>query len=111
MVGIGASLLQQQNTAILRLLAAAASLSFWLVESLWKSFQQCYYPRLWAIENAFSDKNITEVPLQISTQWSKEFHRNTLHRFLRAFVWPHVMLPHVLIVLGGIIIAIWQLTR
>src|SRR5690242_9755990 len=39
---------------ILPLLSALASLSFWMTEALWKEFQQCYYPRLRALERAFA---------------------------------------------------------
>jgi len=103
LAGIAASF-HRDGSTLLCLLAAAASFSFWLIEALWKSFQQCFYPRLLAIENAFLNTDRSEKPLQISTQWKKAFRDRTLRRFFTVFFWPHVMLPHVLIVIGGVLI-------
>jgi hypothetical protein len=107
MLGIGLSF-QNGNSPVLCLLAAAASLSFWLTEASWKSFQQCYYPRLRAIEKAFREPDSQEKPLQISTEWSKAFHADRLGRFFRVFFFLQVMLPHALIVVGGVLIWLWR---
>src|SRR5690242_6774654 len=53
MVGIAASFLHR-DAAVLSLLAALASLSFWMTEALWKEFQQCYYTRIHDLEYVFS---------------------------------------------------------
>jgi hypothetical protein len=74
MVGIGFAF-ERDNSPLLCLLAAGASLSFWLTEALWKSFQHCYYPRLWSIEKAFREPELSETPLQISTEWSKAYRK------------------------------------
>ncbi len=102
MAGIAAAFLHK-NVDILIILSAISALTFWIIEAMWKSFQQCYYPRLRAIEKAFADQNVSEKPLQISSSWHAEFHRHALRRFFRAFLWPHVSLPHVLIVTVGVL--------
>jgi hypothetical protein len=106
LAGIAASF-NKDGSTLLCLLAAAGSFSFWLIEALWKSFQQCFYPRLLAIENAFLNTR-SEKPLQISTQWNKAFRKRTFRRFFKVFFWPHVMLPHVLIVIGGLLIWVYR---
>jgi hypothetical protein len=55
MAGIAASFIHE-HAAIISLLSALASLSFWTTETLWKEFQQCYYPRIRAIDPHSSDK-------------------------------------------------------
>jgi hypothetical protein len=102
MAGIAAAFLHD-NADILIILSAISALTFWIIEAMWKAFQQCYYPRLWAIEKVFANQNVSENPLQISSSWSAEFHRHALRKFFRAFLWPHVSLPHVLIVIVGVL--------
>src|SRR5437868_6915089 len=65
MVGIAASFLHSEASA-LSLLAALASLSFWMTEALWKEFQQCYYPRIRALERALATGNATKRPFRIN---------------------------------------------
>jgi hypothetical protein len=103
MAGIAASFLHD-NAAILCLLSALASLAFWAIEVLWKDFQQSYYARVRAIERAFREHDASAVPLQIHESWSHEFHRHNLRRLFRIVAWPHVMLPHVLVFLAGVVI-------
>jgi hypothetical protein len=62
LAGIAASF-QGDGAALLCLLAAVASFSFWLIEALLKSFQQGFYPRLLAIENTFLNTDRSEKPL------------------------------------------------
>jgi hypothetical protein len=109
MAGIAASFLHSEHSAALSLLAALASLSFWMTEALWKEFQQCYYPRIRALERAFSTGDTTEVPFQINKSWSETFHSYDLKRFIQVFIWTHVMFPHVFIVIGGVVIWIIRL--
>jgi hypothetical protein len=103
MVGIAASFLHT-DAAALSLLAAFASLSFWMTEALWKEFQQCYYPRIRILERVFSKEDTIEAPFQINKSWSQTFHSYDLRRYIQVLTWPHVMFPHVFIVLCGIVI-------
>jgi hypothetical protein len=104
MAGIAASFLHS-DAAVLSLLAALASLSFWMTEALWKEFQQCYYPRIRNLEVAFSKGDTTERPFRINRTWSRTYHKYNLRRYIQVAVWPHVMFPHVFIVVFGI--GIW----
>lgn len=100
MAGIAASFLHS-NAAVISLLAALASLSFWMTEALWKEFQQCYYPRIRALEAAFSTGDATERPFRINNTWSQTYHSYNLRRYLQVLLWPHVMFPHIFIVIVG----------
>jgi hypothetical protein len=108
MVGIAASFLHPDAGA-LSLLAALASLSFWITEALWKEFQQCYFPRLRTLERAFSTENATEIPFRINQSWSQTYHSYGLIRYVRILTWPHVMLPHVFIIICGVLIWVSRL--
>ena len=101
MAGIAASFLHKDATVI-SLLAALASLSFWMTEALWREFQQCYYPRIVHLEDAFSTGDATQRPFRIHRTWSETFHVYNVRRYLQIALWPHVMFPHIFIVLFGI---------
>ena len=58
------------------LFAAGASIIFWLIEALWKSFQYMYAPRITEIEQAFRDDAFDSIfPLQIYTSWFDAFQK------------------------------------
>jgi hypothetical protein len=100
MIGIAASFLHN-DARVLSLLAALASLSFWMTEALWKEFQQCYYPRIRELEHAFATGNTAERPFRINQTWSQTYHSYDLKRFVRSSLWPHIMFPQVFIVVVG----------
>jgi hypothetical protein len=110
MVGIAVSFLYE-NANFLNLLAAIASLSFWITEALWKGFQQCYYLRIRELEDDFANKVVSKQPLRINKSWSQAFASYDLKKFIQILTWYHVMLPHVLIIIGGILIWIIRLTQ
>lgn len=101
MAGIAASFLHS-DAAVLSLFAALASLSFWLTEALWKEFQQCYYTRIRDLEESSANSDPTERPFRIHKTWSQTYHSYNLRRYLQILLWPHVMFPHVFIVVVGI---------
>jgi hypothetical protein len=103
MAGIAASFLHE-HAAVVALLSSLASVSFWMIESLWKEFQQCYYPRIQIIETAFRSDTVNTLPLQITEYWIKTFRSYDATLFLRIMAWPHVALPHAPIVLLGVIV-------
>ncbi len=49
---------------------AGAALIFWIIESLWKSFQYMYGPRIQEIEEAFRKDDFGKiVPMQVYSSW------------------------------------------
>ncbi|KVO57012.1 hypothetical protein [Burkholderia stagnalis] len=88
------------------LLAAIGSLSFWMTEALWKTFQQCYYTRVRTIEGLFRESiDPSAAPFQINSEFHASFLRIKFDfgHFLYIMFWPHVMLPHVIVTMAGII--------
>jgi hypothetical protein len=93
-----------QFKPIILLVAAFSALVFWSVEALWKTSQQAFYARIYAIEHAIAaDEDLP--PLQIATSWSHAWHENGRSRpALGIMAWPHVMLPHVLVAAAGLLL-------
>jgi hypothetical protein len=91
-----------QSAPALFLLASVSALLFWIIEALWKVFQQAYYPRLREIEDymrgvpseGFSSPDIVK-------SWSSAWRRTSLSRVM---CWGHVCLPHVAIVVAGLLL-------
>ncbi|OQW72964.1 hypothetical protein [Methylomonas sp. 11b] len=100
MVGIGAAF--TAKLPLLLLLSAGASLLFWIVEGSWKTFQQANYFRLRKIENYMQGKATIEedfsVPY-ITHAWSLGWREVRLSKVMS---WPHVFLPHAIVVMTGI---------
>lgn len=101
--GLGAAYLQAQP--VLLLISALSALVFWMVEALWKTNQQAYYPRIREIEKYFAEggKGEAIAPFAIGTAWSAAFRRK--RGYWRAFAimgWPHVALPHIVVVAAAL---------
>ena len=79
-------------------LAALASISFWLLEGSWKTFQYAYYERSRQLERYFAGSGPDVVPLQITGSWSQAWKKGGFKRFWRISTWLHVANPHVLVV-------------
>lgn len=91
-----------QKVPALLLLASASALLFWVIEAIWKSFQQAYYPRLRAIEDFMHGVGNEEFGSpEIAHSWSAAWRRNS---FARIMWWGHVCLPHVAIVVAGLLL-------
>jgi len=59
------------------LLAAAAGLLFWGLESLWKFFQYCFSVRIQLLESYFrGEEEVVPDPLQIHTSWFDAFNES-----------------------------------
>ena len=106
MAAIGGGFYQSRY---LWLFAAGAAVVFWLVESLWKSFQYMHAPRIAEIESAFRDDEFKEmVPLQIYSSWFDTFQENGFG------IWENarmgiVALPHaVIFAAGGILFSLYS---
>lgn len=84
------------------LFAACASLVFWAVEAVWKSFQYMYAPRIALLEEAFLTEAFDKVaPFQIYTSWFEALERNGFH-FLVNMRLGIVMFPHIVTLIAGV---------
>jgi hypothetical protein len=100
----GLGLAYSQHERIILLVAALSALTFWMVEALWKTNQQSHYGLIWQIEDHFSGKGETK-PFAIAHSWSEQFHAGGGYgRMRRLMWWPHVMMPHVVIVVAGVLL-------
>lgn len=103
-----------QEERMLLLIASLSALVFWIVEALWKTNQQAYYPRVHEIESFFQNAGAGEPPsvepFAIGRSWRESFHAR--RRYWRAYTimrWPHVALPHAVIVgVGPLLFAYWR---
>jgi hypothetical protein len=84
------------------LIASAASLLFWILETLWKSFQLGYYSRIEAIEAYFRDPAKALPPFQVNEAWMNRWRSTPWTEVWGMAWWPHVALPHVVAVAGGL---------
>ena len=84
------------------LIASAASLLFWILETLWKSFQLGYYRRIEAIEAHFRTPGSPMPPFQVNEAWMERWRATPKSEVWRMGWWPHIALPHAATVVGGI---------
>jgi hypothetical protein len=105
MAAIGAAF--TQTTPALFLLASVSAFLFWVIEALWKSFQQAYYPRIREIEDFMRGVEREEFSSpDIAHSWSAAWRKTS---FTRIMWWGHVCLPHVAIAFAGILLWFWSL--
>ena len=83
MAAIGGGFYQ---THYLWMFAAAASLIFWLVEALWKSFQYMYSPRIQQLEKAFASGEFAGIAPSRSTHHGLRHFRSEASASLKTFV-------------------------
>ena len=100
MAGIGAAFTQKMPDLLW--MSGVSGLAFWMVETLWKSFQSAFYPRLTLIEAHWRDRSAPIDVLQTNTAWMAAYDGFRTRDFLRFALFPHVALPHVLVALVGI---------
>jgi len=87
------------------LVGAGSAIAFWVVEALWKTNQQAFYPRLKEIEDWMAGKGGEIHPLQIARSWSKAWHGSGRNgRAVTLMTWPHVFMPHAAIVAAGVLL-------
>jgi len=101
MAGIGLAFTEKID--LLLLLSAGSSFLFWIIEALWKTFQQANYHRLRTIERYMNGKIADEdfrIP-DITGAWSVGWH-NT--QFTKVMFWPHVFLPHLIVIVAGLVL-------
>jgi hypothetical protein len=98
-IGIAAIGVGFYQSTYVWLFAAGASLAFWFLEALWKSFQYCHGPRIEQIERAFRDEDFANVrPFQIYTSWNAAWRMTRVHLQLRAWL---TAVPHVVTFVVG----------
>jgi len=102
LAAIAAGLTEKGQPGIF-IVGAIASLLFWIVEAYYKAYQLSYYKRIEEIEAFFSEpeKNKT-APLQTSNRWLDSYHKIYRGRIIYLMWWPAIMLPHIVILIGGI---------
>jgi hypothetical protein len=103
MAGVGAAFLK--NSPALLLLSGIASLLFWLIEAWWKVFQQAFYPRIYEIEFLMMGRSVDQrsspfIAGSWSLAWNSARERGLVWDIL---FWPHVLLPHALVALVGVL--------
>jgi len=97
--------IKDPSSAVLAATVGVA-LTLWLLETIWKSFQYSFVPRIEALEAWFRGEGAEDAiqPFQIYTQWGKSWS-GTLSRYesmLRVWWQPFVALPYLIIVLFGL---------
>jgi hypothetical protein len=105
----GLSAAYLQGKAVLLLVAGLSAVVFWIVEALWKTNQQAYYPRIREIETYFRTAGTKEAPLitpfKIGTAWSYHFRaKGGYRRAFKIMWWPHVALPHVVVLAASLLL-------
>ena len=97
------------HSSIVLLVAALASVLFWFLETLWKSFQLGYYCRTQQIEDHFNGKLHQGAPHQIGNVWVERWNRTPWSEVIAMSCWPHIALPHVVVAFVGV--ALFLLAR
>jgi len=81
------------------LVSALSAGTFWLLEGLWKSFQQAYYERVRHIEAYFRGDEPAPEPFQINTSFWASFNVNRRRPVFGLVVRSWVYLPHLVVIL------------
>lgn len=106
MAGVAAAFIEKRSELLL--LASVASLLFWIIEALWKSFQRAHYRRIRQIEQYLSPTSPSKKPFhypRITSSWHYSWSKDKSNTFLRIlFSMPHVYLPHAAVMIGGILL-------
>jgi hypothetical protein len=101
----------QYKMPYLWLFASAASLVFWLLETVWKRFQYFYAPRIAHLEKIFREENFAEVaPLQIYYSWFEALKKQGWNIF-PLFFSGLVLFPHLITFFTGITLYILSVSK
>lgn len=80
------------------LIAAISASIFWALEIQWKQFQVAHYERSGQIEAHFRGERKIEFPFQMTTTWYHAWKNGRSSTLLSIWRWPHVALPHAVVV-------------
>lgn len=83
------------------LVAAVSSLLFWFLETMWKAFQLGYYERAARIEGHFRGETPLPAAHQIGVSWMRRWNGLSWREIARMACWPHVAMPHVVVIVVG----------
>jgi hypothetical protein len=89
------------HAAAVLLVAAVSALLFWFLETMWKAFQLGYYERAAQIEAHFRGETPLLAAHQIGVAWMRRWRRVSWTEIARMACWPHVALPHAVVVALG----------
>jgi len=105
LLGAGLAAGIKEHSAAILAATIGVALTLWLLETIWKSFQYSFVPRIEALESWFRGEGAEDAiqPFQIYTEWNRSWS-GTLSRYgsmLRVWWQPFVALPYLIIVLFG----------
>ncbi|MCX2546556.1 hypothetical protein [Pseudomonas sp. COW5] len=93
------------------LVSSISTAFFWLLEIEWKLFQMSYSVRSNLIEAHFRGEPKVEHPFQIGTSWYIAWKAIRMERVKHVALWPHVALPHVFVMVLGILLFFLSITN
>ena len=103
MSGIGAAFIS--HSSILFILSSLSALIFWILEFGWKKFQYYHFARIYEIENWMNKSNKKEFHLfQMTNSFKQQINSLGLKKSFNLFTLYHVMVPHILIFIIGILL-------
>ena len=99
-----------ENAPSIFLISALCSILFWIIESLWKSFQSVIYKRLRKIEDYFYNKgDLTSLRIPYVTgSWNYNYSKMTWNDRCKIAWRPNVFLPHLIIFIVGLLLYVIQ---
>ena len=92
------------------LVASLSACLFWLLETVWKTFQLAYYARSHEIEKHFRGESQLKHPFQIGASWYRSWSKLAPPEVKRVALWVHVALPHVFVLLLGVVFYVLAFT-
>jgi hypothetical protein len=93
------------------LISATSAAIFWMLEIQWKLFQTSYYARSDQIEAHFRGEMRVYHPFQIGKSWNSMWKKKRISEIPRVASWPHVALPHTVVLALGILLFILSVTQ
>ena len=101
MAGIGAAFIE--GKAIVLLLASGSAFLFWIIDALWKSFQNANYYRLNHIDRYLNGEEYRDFKYPfITASWGRGHKKGP--SILKIMFWSQVYLPHAPVVILGVIL-------
>lgn len=94
--------------SVVFLISSLGAALFWYLETTWKVFQLAYYARSERIEKHFRTKKKLTAPFQIGASWQRRWKGMTTVEVRWVSLWPHVALPHALVLVLGIVLFVFS---
>jgi hypothetical protein len=104
----GLGLAYSQHQWQILLVATFGSMTFWMIDALWKVNQRVYYPRTREIEDYFAGQNSNLKPFQVSRLRREEnIRRPKLRRTFEVMREPVAALPHLPVAVAGLALMVF----